>query len=125
MNQQIQDKSNYCLNCKLKPCSKNGCPLNNNIPDFIKQIKEKNYEEAYKVLQETTVLQSICGRICPHKKQCEGSCVRAIKGDAVSIGELEAYIGDYAIKNNLPIEIKKENIIKKFLKFMRDIFNLR
>lgn len=119
MNQQIQDKSNYCLNCKLKPCSKNGCPLNNNIPDFIKQIKEKNYEEAYKVLQETTVLQSICGRICPHKKQCEGSCVRAIKGDAVSIGELEAYIGDYAIKNNLPIEkkdfidIKKENLNKK------------
>ena len=119
MNQQIQDKSNYCLNCKLKPCSKNGCPLNNNIPDFIKQIKEKNYEEAYKILQETTVLQSICGRICPHKKQCEGSCVRAIKGDAVSIGELEAYIGDYAIKNNLPIEkkdftdIKKENLNKK------------
>ena len=119
MNHQIQDKSNYWLNCKLKPCSKNGCPLNNNIPDFIKQIKEKNYEEAYKVLQETTVLQSICGRICPHKKQCEGSCVRAIKGDAVSIGELEAYIGDYAIKNNLPIEkkdfidIKKENLNKK------------
>ena len=114
MNQQIQDKSNYCLNCKLKPCSKNGCPLNNNIPDFIKQIKEKNYEEAYKVLQETTVLQSICGRICPHMKQCQGSCVRGIKSKPVSIGELEAFVGDMAIQNNYKIEnINNEKRNKK------------
>lgn len=104
MNQQIQDKSNYCLNCKLKPCSNKGCPLNNNIPEFIKQIKEQNYEEAFKTLQETTVLQPICGRICPHKKQCEGSCVRGIKAEPVNIGDLEAFVGDYAIENNLKIE---------------------
>ena len=104
MNQKIQEKSNYCLNCKLKPCSNKGCPLNNNIPEFIKQIKEENYEKAYKILSETTVLQPICGRICPHKKQCEGSCVRGIKGEAVSIGEMETFIGDYAIENNLQIE---------------------
>lgn len=104
MNQQIQEKSNYCLNCKLKPCSNKGCPLNNNIPEFIKQIKVEKYEEAFKTLQETTVLQPICGRICPHKKQCEGSCVRGIKGEPVSIGDLEAFVGDYAIKNNLKIE---------------------
>ena len=104
MNQKIQEKSNYCLNCKLKPCSNKGCPLNNNIPEFIKQIKEENYEKAYKILSETTVLQPICGRICPHKKQCEGSCVRGIKGEAVSIGEVETFIGDYAIENNLQIE---------------------
>ena len=104
MNQKIQEKSNYCLNCKLKPCSNKGCPLNNNIPEFIKQIKETNYEKAYQILSETTVLQPICGRICPHKKQCEGSCVRGIKGEPVSIGEMEAFIGDYAIENNLQIE---------------------
>ena len=104
MNQQIQEKSNYCLNCKIKPCSNKGCPLNNNIPEFIKQINEQHYKEAYKILQETTVLQPICGRICPHQKQCEGSCVRGIKGEPVSIGEMEAFIGDYAIEHNLNIE---------------------
>ena len=104
MNKKIQEKSNYCLNCKLKPCSNKGCPLNNNIPEFIKQMKEENYEKAYKILSETTVLQPICGRICPHKKQCEGSCVRGIKGDPVSIGEMEASIGDYAIENDVQIE---------------------
>ena len=111
MNQQIQEKSNYCLNCKLKPCSNKGCPLNNNIPEFIKQIKEENYKEAYQILLDTTVLQPICGRICPHKKQCEGSCVRGIKGEPVSIGEMEAFIGDYAIEHNLNIE---KNVEEKF-----------
>ncbi len=115
MNQQIQEKANYCLNCKIKPCSNKGCPLNNNIPEFIKQIKEKNYSEAYKILSETTVLQPICGRICPHKKQCEGSCVRGIKGSAVNIGEMEAFVGDYAIQNGLKInkQIEKMFINRK------------
>ena len=115
MNQQIQEKSNYCLNCKLKPCSNKGCPLSNNIPDFIKQIKEENYKEAYHILLDTTVLQPICGRICPHQKQCEGSCVRGIKGEPVSIGEMEAFIGDYAIEHNLNIEknVEEKNKSKK------------
>ena len=115
MNQQIQEKSNYCLNCKIKPCSNKGCPLSNNIPDFIKQIKEENYKEAYHILLDTTVLQPICGRICPHQKQCEGSCVRGIKGEPVSIGEMEAFIGDYAIEHNLNIEknVEEKNKSKK------------
>ena len=103
MEEEIMEKSNYCLNCKLKPCSNKGCPLGNNIPLFINKIKEERYKEAYETLCETTVLQAICGRICPHKKQCEGACVRGIKGEAVSIGELEAYIGDTAIKENYDI----------------------
>ena len=103
MSQNIKQKSEYCLNCKIKPCSLKGCPLNNDIPEFIKQIKEEKYEKAFEILSNTTVLSSICGRICPHKKQCEGSCVRGIKGEPVSIGELESFIGDYAIKNNLKI----------------------
>lgn len=113
MDENIKQKSEYCLNCKLKPCSIKGCPLNNNIPDFIWQIKNNNYEEAYNILQETTVLQAICGRICPHKKQCEGLCVRGIKGEPVSIGELEAFIGDYAIEHNLKIKKKINSTNKK------------
>ena len=94
MIEQIEQKANYCLNCKVKPCSQKGCPLNNNIPDFIQALKKEKYLEAYKILSETTVLPGVCGRICPHEKQCQGSCVRGIKGEPVSIGELEAYVFD-------------------------------
>ena len=97
--ENILEKANYCLGCKVKPCSNKGCPLNNNIPEFIKLVKEEKYKEAYKVLSETTVLQGICGRICPHMRQCQGSCVRGIKGEPVSIGKLEAYTYDMAIKD--------------------------
>lgn len=94
MIEQIEQKANYCLNCKVKPCSQKGCPLNNNIPDFIQALKKEEYLEAYKILSETTVLPGVCGRICPHEKQCQGSCVRGVKGEPVSIGELEAYVFD-------------------------------
>lgn len=98
--EEIKEKSKYCLNCPIKPCSNKGCPLGNNIPGFIQAVKEENYKKAYEILSETTVLQAICGRICPHTKQCEGSCVRGIKSNPVSIGELEAFVGDIAIKEN-------------------------
>ena len=99
MNENIQKYTEYCLNCPVKPCSNKGCPLNNDIPTFIKLVKEGKTEEAYKVLSKTTVLGSICGRICPHMKQCEGSCVRGIKGEPVQIGKIEAFIFDEALKN--------------------------
>ena len=94
----ILEKADYCLNCKAKPCSKKGCPLNNDIPEFIKYIKEENYIEAFKTLSKTTVLSGVCGRICPHFKQCQGSCIRGIKGEPVSIGDLEAFAFDMATK---------------------------
>lgn len=100
---EIKEKSNYCLNCPVKPCSNKGCPLGNNIPGFIKAVKEENYQKAYEILSETTVLEAVCGRICPHTKQCEGSCVRGIKSKPVSIGELEAFVGDIAIKEKYKI----------------------
>ena len=90
----------YCLNCKVKPCSNKGCPLNNNIPAF---IHESDYKKAFEILCETTVLPAICGRICPHEKQCQGSCIRGIKGEPVSIGSMEALIGDISIKENYAI----------------------
>ena len=100
----IQEKANYCLNCKTKPCSQKGCPLNNDIPNFIKEIKQQNYKEAYKILCKTTVLPGVCGRICPHMKQCQGSCVRGIKSEPVSIGDLEAYVFDKAMEENLKLK---------------------
>lgn len=112
MNNNIKDLANHCLNCKTKPCQ-NGCPLGNDIPELIKNIKEENYEQAYKVLSETTVLESICGRICPHFSQCMGKCVRGIKSEPVNIGKLEAFVGDLAIENGYVIEKNKQNESKK------------
>ena len=96
--EEIKKQAEYCLNCKNKPCQ-TGCPLQNNIPDFIKSIKEENYEEAFKTLSETTIFEPICGRICPQKSQCEGNCIRGVKGDSVHIGELEAFVGDYMLEH--------------------------
>lgn len=100
--ENINSKADYCLECIKKPCSQS-CPLNNDTAGFIKLVKEQQYQKAYELLCETTVLQPICGRICPHTKQCQKSCIRGIKGEPVSIGELEAYVGDLAIKNNWKI----------------------
>ncbi len=112
--EEIKEKANYCLNCPVKPCSKKGCPLGNDIPGFIKAVKEEDYKKAYEILSETTVLQAVCGRICPHTKQCEGSCVRGIKSNPVSIGELEAFIGDIALKENYSLRtLHQDNTNKK------------
>ena len=100
----IQEKAEKCLNCKIKPCSNKGCPLGNNIPEFIKLAKENNIKEAYKIISETSVLPGVCGRICPHKSQCEGSCVRGIKGEPVNIGDIEAYIFDKAMEQGITLK---------------------
>ena len=98
MENDIKQKAEYCLNCKNPQC-RIGCPLGNNIPAFIQKVKEDNLEEAYKILCETTVMPAICGRICPYQKQCQGKCIRRIKAEPVSIGEIEAYVGDWALNN--------------------------
>ena len=90
----------YCLSCKNKPCANNGCPLGNSIQEF---IHEEDYKKAYEILCETTVFPAVCGRICPHEKQCQGSCIRGIKGEPVSIGKMESLIGDISIKENYKI----------------------
>ncbi len=98
----IKDKANYCLSCKNKNCVK-GCPLSNDITDAIKFVKDNDFESAYYKFSETSVLSSICGRVCPHQKQCQGSCIRGIKSESVSIGDIEAFVGDYALENNLKL----------------------
>ncbi len=108
MENNIKQKAEYCLNCKNPQC-RIGCPLGNNIPAFIQKVKEDNLEEAYKILCDTTVMPSICGRICPHQKQCQGKCIRGIKSEPVSIGELEAYVGDWALSNQICHKNIQEN----------------
>ena len=112
MEKKIKEYTEYCLNCKVKPCRNKGCPLSNDIPTFIKLTKEGNLKEAYETLTNTTMLGSVCGRICPHEKQCQGSCVRGIKGEPVHIGEIESYVFDEAIKNGYYREIKKCDVLK-------------
>lgn len=110
-NKEIQEYTEYCLNCKVKPCHK-GCPLSNDIPAFIHEVKEGNIGEAYKILTNTTLLGAICGRICPHEKQCQGNCVRGIKSLPVNIGKIESYVFDKAIEMGLDKSINKDKILE-------------
>ena len=112
IDKKIKEYSNYCLNCKVKPCSQKGCPLSNDIPAFIKCVKDEDLKQAYMILTKTTMLGSVCGRICPHEKQCQGSCVRGIKSEPVHIGEIEAYVFDNGLKNEYYKEIEKSNTLK-------------
>ncbi len=87
-----------CLNCKNPVCVK-GCPVNVQIPDFIKKIAEGDFEGAYLKISETNALPAVCGRVCPQENQCEGKCIRGIKGDSVAIGRLERFAADYFREN--------------------------
>ena len=106
---EIEEIRSYCLNCKNSQCRIKGCPLGNCIPEFIHETDSK---KAYEILCNTTILPAICGRICPHEKQCEGSCIRGIKGEPVSIGAMEAYIGDLSIENNYELSIEVDERAK-------------
>lgn len=105
---EVEIAARKCMNCVTKPCQI-GCPLNIDIPEFIKDFRNGNYEEAFKVLCKSTVLPSVCGRICPVDKQCQGSCAKKVSYDPVEIGKIESYIGDLALKNewSLPKKTKK------------------
>ena len=104
----FKEKVDYCLGCINKNC-KTGCPLSNDITEGIRLAKEGNLEAAYKEFSKTSVLSSVCGRVCPHTKQCQGKCVRAIKGESVQIGEIETEIGDYGLYYNIPFENIENN----------------
>lgn len=95
-----------CLNCKHKPCV-SGCPVGIDIPRFIKKVAEQNFIEAYEIIRKNSALPAICGRVCPQESQCEGKCVRGIKGEAVAIGRLERFVADYYNENHSD---KRKNI---------------
>ncbi len=88
-----------CLRCRKHPCQTNGCPVHNNIPEFIEKITEGDFEAAYQVLNRTTSLPAVCGRVCPQYLQCEGNCVRGKNGRPVAIGALERFVADWHRKN--------------------------
>ncbi len=101
-----------CVDCK-KPRCVDGCPVNIDIPGFIREVKTGNYEKAAKVIGLASTLPSICGRVCPQETQCEGKCIRGIKGEPVSIGKLERFVGDWAHENNIVFTEKGEPNGKK------------
>src|SRR5574344_145489 len=91
--EQVKLEASRCLHCKNPKCVQ-GCPVNIQIPDFIQALKEDNLEKAGQIIRQTSMLPSVCGRVCPQERQCEGNCVLGIKGEAVAIGALERYVGD-------------------------------
>ncbi len=110
--EEAQAEASRCLNCKNAQCMK-GCPVSINIPGFIQQIKEGNIEEAYNIISQSSALPAVCGRVCPQETQCEGKCIRGIKGEAVAIGKLERFVADYAMEHGLkPKKEKESNGIK-------------
>ena len=88
------DEAKRCLNCRQHPCV-SGCPVNVRIPEFIAKVAEGEFEEAYKIITSTNSLPAVCGRVCPQEHQCEGKCVRGIKGESVGIGRLERFVADW------------------------------
>lgn len=103
--EQAKLEASRCLSCKNPRCVE-GCPVNINIPAFIKKIKEDDIKGAGDIIRESSLLPSVCGRVCPQERQCEGKCVLGIKGESVSIGALERYVGDLTEMENTEI---KEN----------------
>jgi glutamate synthase (NADPH/NADH) small chain len=105
-------EASRCINCKNAQCIK-GCPVSINIPAFIHEVKEKNFETAYKIIGQSSALPAVCGRVCPQESQCEGKCIRGIKGEAISIGKLERFVADWARQNQIKPEKSTEKKNKK------------
>ena len=101
-----------CINCKNAQCVK-GCPVSINIPGFIEKVKDGDIEAAYQIISESSALPAVCGRVCPQESQCEGKCIRGIKGEALSIGKLERFVADWARENHIRPEGAKESKGKK------------
>ncbi len=98
--EEAMEEAERCLNCKNAQCVK-GCPVAIDIPGFVSEIKEGNFEEAYQVISKSSALPAVCGRVCPQESQCEGKCIRGIKGEPVSIGKLERFAADWARENGI------------------------
>ena len=110
--EMAMEEATRCLNCKNKPCV-GGCPVNVPIPGFIEKVAEGDFEAAYEIITSENALPAICGRVCPQENQCEGKCVRGIKGQPVAIGRMERFVADYHMANGKAPELDiKSNGIK-------------
>ena len=97
---EAMEEASRCINCKNAKRMQ-GCPVSINIPAFVHEVKEGNFEKAYQIISESSALPAICGRVCPQESQCEGKCIRGIKGEAISIGKLERFVADWARENGI------------------------
>ena len=110
--EEAMAEASRCLNCKNAQCQK-GCPVSIDIPAFIKEVADGNFEKAYEVISQYSALPAVCGRVCPQESQCEAKCIRGIKGEAVSIGKLERFVADWARENGISPKPAKEKLGKK------------
>lgn len=110
--EEAMSEAERCINCKNAQCVK-GCPVAIDIPGFISKVKTGEIEAAYQVISESSALPAVCGRVCPQESQCEGKCIRGIKGEPVSIGKLERFVADWAGENHIKPEGAKESKGKK------------
>ena len=110
--EEAMEEATRCINCKNAQCIK-GCPVSINIPGFIEKVKEGDMEAAYQIISESSALPALCGRVCPQESQCEGKCIRGIKGEAISIGKLERFVADWASENGIKPQGAKEKNGKK------------
>ena len=107
--EEAMEEASRCINCKNAKCV-SGCPVSINIPAFIHEVKEGNFEQAYQIISESSALPAVCGRVCPQESQCEGKCIRGIKGESISIGKLERFVADWARENGIkPTPAKEKN----------------
>ncbi len=110
--EEAMEEASRCINCKNAKCVQ-GCPVSINIPAFIEQVKLGNIEEAYQIISQSSALPAVCGRVCPQESQCEGQCIRGIKGEPISIGKLERFVADWARENGIKPTPAAEKLGKK------------
>ena len=104
--EEAVEEAKRCLQCK-KPLCVQGCPVSIDIPAFIKKITERDFKGAAEVIAQSSALPAVCGRVCPQETQCEGKCIRGIKGEPVSIGKLERFVADWSRENGFVPETPK------------------
>lgn len=110
--EEAVEEASRCINCKNAQCIK-GCPVAIDIPKFIEQVKNGDVEAAYQTISASSALPAVCGRVCPQESQCEGKCIRGIKGEPISIGKLERFTADWAREKGIKPEGAKEKLGKK------------
>lgn len=110
--EEAKEEASRCLKCKNPQCQK-GCPVSIDIPSFIKEVEDGNIEEAAKIIGRSSALPAVCGRVCPQESQCEGKCIRGIKGEPISIGKLERFVADWSRENGIEPEKSAESNGKK------------